>query len=102
MLSSTIRSIAKLDLFERLQQTFPDQPPNQNKLAGIVQIAWKVARSESWRLERVAQGGTGMQRQRHLVAVKTQGKRFSALIEPVRKERPRTDDGVEPDLTEMR
>jgi hypothetical protein len=89
-------------LIERLQQAFPDQPPRENQLARIVEIAWKVAHSEPLRRQGMAHSGTGMQRQDDLVAMETQYERLFVLLDQISKERPATDNTVEADVADLR
>ena len=68
-----------LGLIERLQQAFSDQPPHENQLARIVQIAWEIAhrnRSSSAHGHR----RSGMQRHGDLVAIETQDEQLFVLI----------------------
>jgi hypothetical protein len=87
-------------LIERLQQAFPDQPPRENQLARIVEIAWKIAHSEPLRRQGMAHSGTGMQRHDDLVAMETQYERL--FLDQISKERPATDNTVEADVADLR
>ena len=91
-----------LGLIERLQQAFSDQPPHENQLARIVQIAWEIAHPEPFRRQRMAHRRSGMQWHGDLVAMETQDERFLVLIYQIGKERPATDNTVETDIADLR
>jgi hypothetical protein len=91
-----------LGLIERLQQAFSDQPPHENQLARVVQIARKIADSEPFRRQRMAHRRSGMQRHGDLVAMETQDERLFVLIYQIGKERPATDNTVEADIADLR
>jgi hypothetical protein len=89
-------------LIKRLQQAFSDQPPHENKLARIVEIARKIAHSEPFRFPGMAHSGTGMPRHDDLVAMEAQDERLFILVYQISKEWPATDNTVEADLADLR
>lgn len=91
-----------LGLMERLQQAFPDQPPHENQLARIVEVAWKIAHAEPFRGQGMAQSGPGMQRHGDLVAMEAQDQRLLVLVDQISEEWPATDNAVEADIADLR
>ena len=70
-----------LGLIERLQQAFSDQPPHENQLASIVQIAWEIAHAEPFRRQRMEHRRSRMQKHGNLVAMETQDeRRFASAL----------------------
>ena len=57
------------------------QPPHENQLASIVQIAWEIAHAEPFRRQRMEHRRSRMQKHGDLVAMETQDeRRFASAL----------------------